>query len=345
MSARSLPVRELDGPLFASALTLNPSDQIFRSLAVGHCVGVLARIGAFAELARIPSTVDDLAQRFTLQPRTLALILDVVAGAGLLVHADGRYSTAPATRGQLDPDSPTSVVTFLSHLLDHTPLWDDLEFVAAGGQSAGGVPADDDEPGWLRRVRGQHEYLRRAGAQALDSVVLPTAARSIIDVGGSHGWFSTVLCRRSPLLSATVIDRAPAVAVGREIVWEAGLDHVVQHRAGDIYTADLGGPHDVAICLPLMYGLRDAQAISLLERIRAALRPGGVILIPRPAARSRADRPGLAAIELYLHLDSGVTSTTTEGLAEQLRTAGFGAAIAHPVPAAPEFCVYVATAI
>jgi hypothetical protein len=351
MSARSLRVRELAGPLLVSDLALDPSGQVFRSLALGRCIGVLARIGAFAELARIPSTIDELAQRFAVQRRTLALILDVVSSEGLLVHEDGKYWVAPAARAQLDPESPTSVVTLLSHLLDHSPLWDDLEFVAAGGQSAGGVPADDDEPGWLRRVRGQYEYVRRAGDHALDSIGLPVAARSIIDVGGSHGWFSTLLCQRSPLLSATVIDCAPAVAIGREIVWEAGFDHAVRHRVGDIYTADLGGPHDVAVCLPLLYGRRDADAIPLLERIRAALRPGALILIPRPselgrtAGDSSVDRPGRAAIELYLYLDSGVTATTTEGLCEQLRTAGFGAPIAHPVPRAAEFCVYVATAI
>ena len=41
------------------------------------------------------------------------------------------------------------------------------------------------------------------------------------------------------------------------------MDRVVTHRDGDMFTADLGGPHDAALCLPLLRGLdRRADAVA-----------------------------------------------------------------------------------
>ena len=331
----------------ASDLFLDPAAQIFRSLAVARCLGTVARLGILSELATSPATVEQLALRISVERLPLRLMLDVLVDERLLELTGAGYSIAPAARAQLDPDSPTSVTTLLSGLLDQWNLWGDLEFVAAGGRSPGGTPAVDDEVGWLRRVRGQYEYARRTGGWLLDGITLPERARSIVDVGGNHGWYAAELCRHNPGVRATVVDSAPAIAIGREIIWEAGLERTVTHRAGDIFTADLGGPHDAAICLPLVYGLRDPQALPLLRRIRAALRPGGLLLIPR--LNHRAQRCGTSfavpAAELFLHLDSGVEPTTMAQLCEQLAAAGFSAPTIQDAPVGAELCLCVATAI
>jgi hypothetical protein len=66
------------------------------------------------------------------------------------------------------------------------------------------------------------------------------------------------------------------------------------------------------------------------------------LLVPRTGASSS---PTAAAVALYLHLDSGVTATTTDDLVEQLLAAGFSAPAAVPVPTAGEFELFGATAI
>ncbi len=130
-------------------------------------------------------------------------------------------------------------------------------------------------------------------------------------------------------------------------MWEAEMDHRVTHRVGDIFSADLGGPHDAAVALPLMYGLADEQALPLLARIRAALRPGGLLLVPRPGRGLGYRSASLAtpAVELFFQLDSGHASTTPEQFIGQLQLSGFSSPQAHHLPAAAELCLFVAEAM
>jgi hypothetical protein len=212
MSARSLRVRELAGPLLTSDLILDPSSQIFRSLAVAQCIGVLSRLGVLAELSVTAVTavlVEALAQRLGIAAQPLRLMLDVLTQERLLDSDASGYTISPDALAQLDPDSPMSVTALLSFMNDNWALWSDLEFVARGGPTAAGLPAADDEAGWYRRVRGQYEYARRVGTKVVEKLRLPASARSVVDVGGSHGWFSEALCRQHPMLRATVMTRRP----------------------------------------------------------------------------------------------------------------------------------------
>jgi hypothetical protein len=342
-----LPTHILKDIQSAPSWLTDPAGQVFRSIAVARCIGVAARLGILTELATTALPVDELAQRFTLRVEPLQMMLDVLTNERVLEECDGAYTVTEAVRQHLDPESPTSMATFLSYSLDHWSLWGDLEFVSAGGTATGGRPAPDDDVAWLRRVRGQYEYARRIGLDVADAIVLPPQARSIIDVGGSHGEFSAALCRRSPLLRATVIDTEPAVRIGREIIWEAGLDDVVIHQVGDIEIDELGGPHDVALCLPLLYGLEPDAALNLLRRIRAALRRDGLLAILRPSTPAAGDvpRPGAAALELFLHLDSGAPATSNSRLLELLDTAGFSVIVTRDIMSAPELTLFIAQAL
>lgn len=347
MSGRSLRLRELDGPFLVSDLLLDPSGQVFRSLALAQCLGVLARLGVIDELAATPSSAHDLADRLRLEVGPLTMMLDVLVHERLLTRAAGgyaEYAITPDARSQLAPKSTTSVSALLSHLNDHWALWSDLEFIVQGGPHPGGRPALDDDAAWNRRVRGQYEYARRIGRPVVDAVPLPRAIRSILDVGGSHGWFSEALCRRYPKARATVVDCAPANAIGRELTWEAGLEDIITHRDGDIFADDFGGPFDLAVGLPLMFGLADDVALPLLGRIRAALAPGGLLLVPRANVSAETSRPVVPALELYLHLDSGTPPTTPQHFVDQLERSGFTVLLAQRQHAGAELCLYLAAA-
>ena len=141
----------------------------------------------------------------------------------------------------------------------------------------------------------------------------PEAARradsSALDVAGGHGWYAAALCQRHPSLRATVIDLPGSVAVGREIMRETGMEDRVTHVEGDMFEADLGGPHDVALrsLLQIPDHLTDEQTVALLRtRVRAALRPGGTVAILdmfQPDA-DQARRSSAAIFRLFFTLTS-----------------------------------------
>ena len=148
------------------------------------------------------------------------------------------------------------------------------------------------------------------------------------------------------MLRATVIDQPAATAIGRELTWEAGLDRVITHREEDIFTADLGGPHDAAFCLPLLSGLDDDQTLVLLKRIRAVLQPGGLVVCLRATTRADSEPSRTTGWErLFRELVSHIDLPSASRFREQLRCSGFGVPRVQVLAAAPELSVYVARAL
>jgi hypothetical protein len=317
----------------------------FHALAVARTLAVAARTGVFAALADGPVDADQLAASLSLQAEPLRMMLDVLVGDGLLEYLCPHYTLSVGARRWLDPESPTAITTLLSHLLDYWDTWTDLERVVRGGDVVTSEPDDGDEAGWLRRTRGEYELARLLADSVAMTVGLPASARSVLDLGGGHGWYAAALCRRNPRLRATVIDRAGAVRIGREIMWETDMDRVVSHQVGDIYTSDLGGPHDAALCWPLMFEPSRRQTELLLGRIRRALAPKAVLAIMRVyrgAGTTDEPQPAMAAaLDLFRCLRSGGEWSEPGQLETTLIAAGFEAPRVHRLLSNRNLCVYV----
>src|SRR5947199_159860 len=52
---------------------------------------------------------------------------------------------------------------------------------------------------------------------------VPRAARTMLDVGGAHGYFSVAICRRHPRLRATVLDLPEAIRHAAPLLAEEGM--------------------------------------------------------------------------------------------------------------------------
>jgi SAM-dependent methyltransferase len=87
------------------------------------------------------------------------------------------------------------------------------------------------------------------------------------------------MCRRHPDLRATVLDLAPSVRVGQEIVAEEGLADRISFREGDVFEQGLGEQLDVVSVFNLAHHLPEERDRELCRMARDALRPGGAIVV------------------------------------------------------------------
>jgi cyclopropane fatty-acyl-phospholipid synthase-like methyltransferase len=145
----------------------------------------------------------------------------------------------------------------------------------------------------------------------------------MLDLGGGHGWYAARLCRRHPGLSAVVIDLPGSAAVGREIMAAAGLSERVQHRDGDVRTADLGTGYDLVSCFNLVHHLAEDDVVALFSRVREALAPGGVFVVLDafvPTGRRAAATDVLA---MFVYLSSGARLYSAARLNTWFEHAGF----------------------
>ena len=201
----------------------DPVTSTFHDLAIARSLGVASRLGVFNALAEGPLTVELVAARLNLEVGPLRMVLDLLAGVGLLDVDGASYSLSEAGGRWFDPDSSTSVGTFISNSLEYWDSWANLEGLLVGATPAARKPDARDELRWLRLTRARYEFARRFADEVAFRIDLPASARSVIDVGGSHGWFSAALCKSNEQLRATVIDDEPSVTIAREIMWETGM--------------------------------------------------------------------------------------------------------------------------
>ncbi len=142
--------------------------------------------------------------------------------------------------------------------------------------------------------------------------------RRLLDVGGGEGVFLGEVARRAPGVERALFD-LPAVAERAR----AQLGDSVAVHCGDFFADPLPAPYDCITLMRVLHDHDDAAALALLTSIRAALAPGGVLLIGEPMIERHDARVGATYFGLYLlALGSGRARSHPE-IAALLEAAGF----------------------
>lgn len=219
------------------------------------------------------------------------------------------------------------------------------EHSAGGGDSIDLHSLSADAPGWETYIRGQYELARLSADTMSKAIPLPRDSSSLVDLGGGHGLFAAAVCRRHPGLRATVVDLPGSVAVGRKIASEAGITDVVGFVEGDMFLADLGGPHDAVLCCSILHHFSPDRIRALMARARAALRPDGVIAVLDLFHAEREPSFSAGVFELFFHVTSGMDTPTEEGLSATLIASGFSKPRRRALRAIPDLRLYTAEAV
>lgn len=318
--------------------------EAWGGMALSAVVITAVRTGVTAHLAHRPSTAAELAAELGLDPVPTRLLLDCLRSGGHVTVRSGRYRLTRASRRWLDPASPLAVAQYVAGTDDYWEWWSRLDEVTRTGRPAGHHDVPPDDPYWERYIGGQLELARLSAGEVARKLALPRGSRTILDVGGGHGWYSAQLCRRHSRLTATVLDLPGSAAVGRRIIADAGLAHRVVHRDGDATTADLGGGYDAVLCFNLLHHLTAAQTVDLFGRIRDALRPGGALAVMDAFAEpSRRTSAAANVLSLFVYLSSGAQIHPPAQLHDWLGQAGFGTPRRTRILRIPGQAMYVAT--
>ncbi|MDX6664574.1 MAG: tRNA (mo5U34)-methyltransferase [Solirubrobacteraceae bacterium] len=190
-----------------------------------------------------------------------------------------------------------------------------------------------------------------ADLRPLESDALPDslAGRRCLDVGTFDGFWAFAMERRgaSEVVALDLSDPAEADMLPTtraklergeldDLVWgegfriaHAALGSAVRRVESNVYalTPELaGGPVDFVLCGTLLQHLRDP--VGALERIRAALVPGGEVVVVETVINAPRAMRGRPYAEFRGHRGGGLYTwwvASDEGLADWLATAGFEA--------------------
>ena len=297
--------------------------QMAYTLARLIMIGTKLRV--FEAVSDRPASPDEVAARCGLSLVGTEKLLFALAGAGYLRAADGGYALTPVSRKWLLPSSPNSIA---DKLLFQFLEWEWMEraedYVRSGEPlelHSGDLTAGD----WDLYQRGMRAMANAFAGEAVRRMPVPKGAREMLDIGGSHGYYSVALCRRHEGLRSEVLDLPEAVEQAAPLLAAEGMGDRVVHRAGDALTSDLGtAAYDLVLIAQLVHHFSEAQNRELATRVAASLRPGGVFAVLdefRPRTAKEAGQVG-ALLEFYFALTSQSGTWAVEEIANWQRQAG-----------------------
>ena len=272
------------------------------------------QLGLFEALVRGPRPLPALARQLDVPARGLERLVDLLVLAGWLQRRASMIANAAATQRWFTSRGAVDYTPGLLWTADAWRLTADL----AGSLQRGGPEVRlwdrmAKEPGLGERFAAyMHAFARQAGPRIARAVTIPRTARTLLDVGGSHGLHSIAFCERHPQLSAVVFDHAVSLRTTKANVKAHGLGGRVTTRAGDCVTDALGSGFDVVLYFSVAHNQSPADNAAVLAKCAAALNPGGLLVV-QDYLRDHMPKDYGAAFDLTLLLEVG---THTHRLAD-----------------------------
>lgn len=296
----------------------------YRSSAVfftGSDLDVFTHIGEGA------LTAAQLAERTGAAPEPLRMILETCADLGLLARDGDTFRNTPTTSVFLLKGKPAYLGDSLKYARDLYPAWGKLTELVKTGRPT--MPPQtilgDDKAKTRAFVMAMHERARGIGSVLPHNVSLAGRKR-LIDIGGGPGTYSVALCRQTPGLTSTVLDRPGVLEVTRELIDAAGFADRVTLLPGDYLQTPFGTGFDCALLSGMTHRETEANVNLLLKKTFEVLDPGGLVMVSDVFFDDdRKNTPPFTtsfAINMMLTSDHGSAHAKTE-MARWMEANGF----------------------
>ncbi len=289
------------------------------------------RLRLLEAVADEPRTATELAPRLDLPLDAASRLLDAAASLKLLEHrSQGRYGLGIHGASLLGNPSVARMVEhhslFYRDLADPIALLrgarattelNDFWSYARKGVTDG---VDPDVAGYSELMAGSLTLL----AEDILEAYPPGRHRCLLDVGGGDGAFLEAVAASAPDLKLMLFDLPEVARRARARLDRAGISSRTTVVGGDVFGDPLPVGADVVSLVRVVHDHDDPQALRILQAVRKALPPGGVVLVAEPMAGTPgAEAMASAYFGLYLLAMGQGRPRTPDELGSLLTRAGF----------------------
>ena len=236
-------------------------------------------LGIFRLLSRDARTPAQVAALTSASLRGIERLLPAMWDGGLLTRVGEEYSLAPAARSfaLLEGDDVIRDFAGIGHPFD--AIWASFgDVVRRGGPS----DALDTEQFFADMVPGLERLHRPLAAAAAAELGVPALRRGarVLDVACGSAVWSRAIAAADPSSRVTAQDLPAVLERAQTAIGDAGLVRQYAYLPGSLEAIDLGAAeYDVVIVAHILHLLSERACGDLVARARAALKPGGVLMI------------------------------------------------------------------
>ena len=287
-------------------------------------------LGLFERLAAGPVAIESLAQEWAMPIAGADRLLRAAAAIGMTEPiGDGRW--ALGADGAALRANGGVVEMIAHHRLLYADLADPVALLRRGG--GGGALqrfwhyAGDAGQGSPEEVAAYSRLM--AASQPLVAADVIDAYnfarhRRMLDIGGGEGRFVRSVAAAVPDLALGMFDLPAVAARAAAALASEGLGDRIATHGGDFLAGPIPPGHDLITLIRVLHDHDDAPAAQLLRNIRAALPPGGRLVIAEPMAETKgAETIGDAYFGLYLWAMGSGRPRSEKAIRAMLTSAGF----------------------
>ncbi len=286
--------------------------------------GTVARLGAG------PVALADLASAADLPEAAMRRLLKAAASLGLAEAAGDRWMLGPAGAA-LAGDAGIQAM-----IVHHSALYRDLADPVTllrggggGGALSGFWPYAEGQEGSAEAYSALMAASQPMVAEQVIGAYDFGRHKRLLDVGGGAGAFVAALKLVHPRLETAVFDLPDVAALA------AAKTPGLATFGGSFLSDPIPQGFDCITLIRIVHDHDDAAVMTLLRAVRAALSPGGRLVIGEPLAERGSDaRVGDAYFGMYLLAMGSGRARSRDELREMLRSAGL-ATVRFPKTALP----------
>jgi O-methyltransferase domain/Dimerisation domain len=312
-------------------------------MITGYRVSQMVRVAAALSLAehcaRGPVTAAELAAAESFNADATARLLRACASVGLVAsNGDGSFA-GTALLMALHRDTPGSMRGFALSLSapGHWQPWGRLleavrdgkaQWPEALGQTLFEyyATAPDEAAAFTDGLLGMTSVAGTEAAKVLDT----SGVHSAVDVGGASGSLLHDLMAVNPSLRGVVFDLEHVGAAAVAAAAAKGLSDRVKVETGDFFEAVPAGA-DLYLLRYVLHDWDDARCVQILKNCRAAMRPGGrVVVLEMLLGEIGREPPVVPSQDLNMLVLGGARERTVQQFDQLFHAAGLRRAKVSP---------------
>ena len=202
-------------------------------------------------------------------PRATEILLDAVAGLGLLKKSKNTYRNSPTANRLLVTGTPYYQGDILRHADNLWTNWSNLNDIVKTGLPARKAFGTD------AFIRGMHN-IAILRAKAMIGSLDMKGVKSALDLGGGPGTYSMEMARK--IDSVTLFDLPSTIAIAKDIVCKTGIRNI-SFVEGDFLTDDIGSGYDLVFISQVLHSFSADKNLNILRKAYKALNRNGLIAI------------------------------------------------------------------
>ena len=298
MCSVEIPVMNLKDISFMKSIsTVNELLESANAFKISRIILTAVELRIFDSLSGHAFTSEEVAARTGTDPRATDRLLNVLAGTGLVVKANDRFSNSGLAEKHLVSSCPD----FLGGL-DHTAhlfrTWTSLTGAVRQGTSVAGISdsINDREPDWLESfIAAMHSRGMAQGKELASMIDLSRTSRTL-DVGGGSGAFTFAFIEKNPEIHGVILDLPKVTPITKKYIYGAGLAERVTTIDGDYLVDDFGVNFDLVLMSAIIHINNSKENRLLIQKGADTLNQGGHLVIMDHVMQEDRTEPIIGAI-------------------------------------------------